>query len=193
MTSFNLNAHAYFENVSQIEQIFKSAISHNVVKSYELPSIPFADSLPSPSPLIESIRSGEFSNRLEGFDLTPYFLKRRDSFFIFELTRKFVKITTNDLTKEGAFKYCRSVTLRFSNEVKEILHTFEKMYMYTDFDSFDLKVGTDIKEKMIILAPFEYDIIQKDIEIIKNWNQQILRVQSESARLKYRLSELLSK
>lgn len=193
MTSFNVHAHAYFENVSQVENIFKTAISLNIVKSSELPSIPMAHTLPSPSPLIKSIGSGDLSNRLEKFDITSYFQKRRDSLFIFELSGKFIEITTKDLTKSGTFKYCRSAILSFSKEVKNILDTYGRFYMYSEFDSFDLKVGTDIRDKIIILTPDEYDVYHNEIANIQNWNKQILCVQSESARLKYRISELIHK
>lgn len=193
MTSFNVQTQGYFEDEKQIETIFQAAISYKIVNSSELPSIPLAQSIPPPSPLIESIKLGNFSNRIESFSITQYFHKRRDSFFVFELSKKFIEINRVNLNKDATFKYCRSATLRFSDEVMSFLDTFGKFYLYSDFDSFDLKVGTDIREKIIVLNPIEYEIFQHDLLKIQNWNQRILSVQSESVRLKYRLSELLNK
>jgi len=192
MTSFNIQTHAYFEDVSQIEKIFQSALSFKIIHCSELPNIPLAQALPLPSPLLESIKLGNLKNRVKSFAITQYFQKRRDSLFVFDLSGKFTEVSKKCLSKDGTFKYCRSATLSFNNEVENILETYGKFYLYSNFDSFDLKIGTDIREKIIILSPLEYETLQKDISDIQNWNRQILSVRNESARLKYRLSELIN-
>ena len=192
MTSFNIQTYAYFEDVSQIEKIFQSALSLKILHCSELPSIPLAQSIPPPSPLLENIKLGNLNNRVKSFAITPYFQKRRDILFVFDLSGKFTEVSKKSLSKDGTFKYCRSAILSFNNEVENILEAYGKFYLYSNFDSFDLKIGTDIREKIIILSPLEYEALQKDIAVIQNWNNQILNVRNESSRLKYRLSELLN-
>lgn len=190
MTSLNQITQHYFDDVDEIKSIFKSALSSSIVKSDELPLIPREITLPIPSPFLTKIKKGVFSHRIKSFSTTDYFEKRRDSLCFYDKEGEFTEIIESDLTKEETYIYCRSVIFTFSDEVKSIIKQHGKIFLWANFNSFDLKIGIDISKEIVILSPLEYKQLESEIAEISAWNRQILKINKIYARLKYRLSEL---
>lgn len=186
----NLEIENFFDNIKQIEDIFESGIRLKLIDHNEIPSVPSKRSKPVSSTLIKHIKSEFFTHRIKDYSTTVFFQKHRDTFYFFQNKENFIEINDTNLNKDGSFKYCRSVVLHFNEEVKLFFKKYGKVFLYTNFNSFDLKVGADIRFKILVLNPDEYEQLQNDISKIIKWNCQILKINNVSTYLKYRLSEL---
>lgn len=190
MNFFNIYIQNYFEDVSDIQLIFRQSIKLKIIKEEHLPTVPSKDERPLPSPLIEDINSGKLANRISSYSITTNSKKRCDSIYSISDREKFIEVSCKNIDKKGVYTFCRAAKIQFSDEVHNYLKEFGKVYLFAIFDSFDLKVGTDLRIKSIVLTPLEMEQITKEQQQIKHWNESIFNVKNTYTRLKYRISEI---
>ena len=189
MYIFNFFIQRFFEDVGEIEQTFRQSIKLKLIKEEDLPYIPNKDECPHHSLLYTDINSGKFANRIASYSITESSKKKCDSLYPLADQDKFIEISSKDIDKKGNYTFCRAAKLQFSEEVKTCLTDFGQIYIYAMFDSFDLKIGTDLRIKSVVLTPLEMKQIKLEKEKIKQWNEAIFNVKNTFTRLKYRISE----
>ena len=189
MYIFNFFIQNYFEDVGEIEQIFRQSIKLKIIKEKDLPYIPNKEEYPHPSLLYTDINSGKFANRIASYSITASSKKKCDSLYLLADQDKFIEISSKDIDKNGNYTFCRAAKLQFSDEVKTCLADLGQIYIYAMFDSFDLKIGTDLRIKSVVLTPLEMNQIRLEKEQIEQWNEAVFKVKNTFTRLKYRISE----
>lgn len=190
MNFFNIYTHNYFEDVSDIQLIFRQSVQLGLIKKEDLPSIPSKDEKPLPSPLSVEINTGKLANRIASYSITTSSKRRCDSLYSIADREKFIEVSNKNIDRKGLFTFCRVVKIQFSDEVISYLQKFTKIFIYAIFDSFDLKVGTDLRIKSLVLTPLEYDQITEEHKQIMQWNEAMFKVKNTYTRLKYRISEI---
>ena len=190
MNFFNIYNHNYFEDVSDIQLIFRQSVQLRLIKEEDLPSIPSKDERPLPSPLSVEINAGKLANRIANYSITTSSKRRCDSLYSIADREKFIQVSNKNIDRKGIFTFCRVAKIQFSDEVISYLQEFSKIYIYAIFDSFDLKVGTDLKIKSLVLTPLEFDQITEEHKQIMQWNEAMFKVKNTYTRLKYRISEI---
>lgn len=182
----------YLDSIDGINEVFRKAIELNIVEEIDLPKIPNRENEPPPSKLINSISQGDFSSRTASFTITNYAKRRLDSLMTFEDQAKFIDIVPECLNPDKTFTFCRSAKIEFNSDVMQFLKKFGKFHFYSLFDFFDLKIGTDLATKIVVLNPEEYVLFNNEYEAIKRWNYSITHINNTVSRLKYRISERLN-
>lgn len=189
MSIIKLDELLSLRGVAHIKEIFLKARNLNVANVSQIPPIPDEANKPKKFPMINSINAGDFSSRIALYTPTKSSLKCSNSLFQLKGRETFIQILSSDLKKDNSYTICRSANIVFSSEVVEILNNFGKIFLYFNFDSFDLKVGTDLKFKMVTLTPSELEAVRKESEQICEWNSQIIKVNNAVARLSYLINE----
>lgn len=191
MENFSSTNLKYLDSIDGIKEVFKKAIELSIVEETDLPKIPNRENAPPPSKLLNSISQGDFSSRTASFTITNYAKRRIDSLMTFDDQGKFIEIVPECLNLDKTFTFCRSAKIKFNSDVMQFLKKFGKFHFYSFFDFFDLKIGTDLATKIVVLNPEEYGLFNNEYQAIERWNYSITHVNNTVSRLKYRISERL--
>lgn len=181
----------YLDSIDGINEVFRKAIELSIVEETDLPKIPNREYAPPPSKLLNSISQGDFSSRTASFTITNYAKRRLNSLMTFDDQGKFIELLPDSLNPDQTFTFCRSAKIEFNSDVLQFLKKFGKFHFYSFFDFFDLKIGTDLAKKIVVLNPEEYVLFNNEYQAIKRWNYSITHINNTVSRLKYRISERL--
>ncbi|EOZ8645478.1 hypothetical protein ACQWTT_001229 [Acinetobacter baumannii] len=189
MSLFTIEKLSYFDDMESVIEIYKKAVDLKLIYEKDLPIIPQSKAEPLTSQLLISINSGYYKFRTQKYSFTAFAKRNINTLFTMEDNKKFIQITSQSLNKDKSFTFCRSAKFYFNDDVFEFLKKYENVYFYSDFDSFDLKVGSDLRNKIIILNPEEHEDLNFYFQKIKQWNHQITKVNNAVSRLKYLINE----
>jgi hypothetical protein len=176
-------------DLTSIDIVLREALRLNIIKIIDIPSIPNELDKPILAPIILEINNGGNSDRVKKYTITTSAKKKINELFELDGRRTFIKLPSKSLANDFTYTYCRSTKIWIEDGFASQINESENIYLYADFDSFDLKIGTDLKNKMVILKQEEMELVEAEHSKILKWNIKISKLNNFVSRLKYYISE----
>ena len=176
-------------DLASIDKILMEAVRLKIIKIADIPTIPNETDKPVPIPFISEINNGEISDRVKKYSITTSAKKRINDLFELEGRRTFIELPSKCLSNDFTYTYCRSTKIWIEDGFVKQIKEAEKVFLYVDFDSFDLKIGTDLKDKMVLLKQDEMELVIAEHSKIQKWNLAISKINNTVSRLNYIISE----
>lgn len=188
MNLLNFDELMRIDNYSAINSTFQKALELRLASIDEIPCLPDMNSRPIRNALIDEINNGSFLDRVKSFSLTN--AAKKNINFIAELKecKKFILLNASSLCRDGSFTSCRMAKFWFEQEINQAIRN-NSVYFYVAFDTFDIKIGTDLRKKILVLLPDEVDMIQNEYAKIREWNKKITVVNNVVTRLNYKIMQ----
>lgn len=189
MNILNFKSLMSISDYASIELVFLEAVRLKIIKIDDLPQIPNVVDRPVLVSLINEINNGKISDRVKKYSITVSAKNKMNVLFELEDRRKFIELTSKNLSKDFTYTYCRATKIWIEDEFVNHIKESEKIYLYANFDSFDLKIGTDLKEKMVLLKHCEMELVLAEYSKIHKWNLAISKINNTVSRLNHIISE----